>query len=150
MQLPSYLERFINKSVTTLTFPDDAELNLTAFDMGEDSASMSIDEETTKRLKVNFGDVGAVEMAVPATINVSIVKVTNSAEVWKNRAIKEGLVRGVQRSCTFTDDVGREFTLVACTISMGEVSGNGSSPVYSFTIKGTLPVNENLYGILIG
>ena len=79
MQLPSYLEKFINKAVTSLIFPDDPDLNLTAFDMGEDAASMSIDEETVKRLKVNFGDVGAVEMAVPVTINVSIIKVVTPA-----------------------------------------------------------------------
>ena len=51
MQLPSYLEKFINKAVTSLIFPDDPDLNLTAFDMGEDAASMTIDEETVKRLK---------------------------------------------------------------------------------------------------
>ncbi|MDA0063033.1 hypothetical protein OFS03_07360 [Brachyspira hyodysenteriae] len=59
-QLPSYLEKFINKAVTSLIFPDDPDLNLTAFDMGEDAASMSIDEDTVKRLKANFGEVGAV------------------------------------------------------------------------------------------
>ena len=141
-QLPSYLERFINKAVTSLIFPDDPDLNLTAFDMGEDAASMSIDEETVKRLKVNFGDVGAVEMAVPVTINVSIIKVVTPAETWRKRIFTNGLV--------FTDDVGNEYSIFACTLSMGEVSANASSPVYNFTVKGTLAVNTDLYGILIG
>ena len=170
-QLPSYLERFINKAVTSLIFPDDPELNITAFDMGEDAASMSIDEETVKRLKVNFGDVGAVEMAVPVTINVSIIKVvtpaetwrkrifTNGlvqganrtpAETWRKRIFTNGLVQGANRTCIFTDDVGNEYNIFACTLSMGEVSANASSPVYSFTVKGTLAVNTDLYGILIG
>lgn len=149
-QLPSYLERFINKAVTSLIFPDDPDLNLTAFDMGEDAASMSIDEETIKRLKVNFGDVGAVEMAVPVTINVSIIKVVTPAETWRKRIIRNGLVQGANRTCIFTDDVGNEYSIFACTLSMGEVSANASSPVYSFTVKGTLAVNTDLYGILIG
>ncbi len=149
-QLPSYLERFINKAVTSLIFPDDPDLNLTAFDMGEDAASMSIDEETVKRLKVNFGDVGAVEMAVPVTINVSIIKVVTPAETWRKRIIRNGLVQGANRTCIFTDDVGNEYNIFACTLSMGEVSANASSPVYSFTVKGTLAVNTDLYGILIG
>lgn len=149
-QLPSYLERFINKAVTSLIFPDDPDLNLTAFDMGEDAASMSIDEETIKRLKVNFGDVGAVEMAVPVTINVSIIKVVTPAETWRKRIIRNGLVQGANRTCIFTDDVGNEYNIFACTLSMGEVSANASSPVYSFTVKGTLAVNTDLYGILIG
>lgn len=149
-QLPSYLERFINKSVTSLIFPDDPDLNLTAFDMGEDAASMSIDEETVKRLKVNFGDVGAVEMAVPVTINVSIIKVVTPAETWRKRIFTNGLVQGANRTCIFTDDVGNEYSIFACTLSMGEVSANASSPVYNFTVKGTLAVNTDLYGILIG
>lgn len=149
-QLPSYLERFINKAVTSLIFPDDPDLNLTAFDMGEDAASMSIDEETVKRLKVNFGDVGAVEMAVPATINVSIIKVVTPAETWRKRIFTNGLVQGANRTCIFTDDVGNEYSIFACTLSMGEVSANASSPVYNFTVKGTLAVNTDLYGILIG
>lgn len=149
-QLPSYLERFINKAVTSLIFPDDPDLNLTAFDMGEDAASMSIDEETVKRLKVNFGDVGAVEMAVPVTINVSIIKVVTPAETWRKRIIRNGLVQGANRTCIFTDDVGNEYNIFACTLSMGEVSANASSPVYNFTVKGTLAVNTDLYGILIG
>lgn len=149
-QLPSYLERFINKAVTSLIFPDDPDLNLTAFDMGEDAASMSIDEETVKRLKVNFGDVGAVEMAVPVTINVSIIKVVTPAETWRKRIFTNGLVQGANRTCVFTDDVGNEYSIFACTLSMGEVSANASSPVYNFTVKGTLAVNTDLYGILIG
>lgn len=149
-QLPSYLERFINKAVTSLIFPDDPDLNLTAFDMGEDAASMSIDEETVKRLKVNFGDVGAVEMAVPVTINVSIIKVVTPAETWRKRIFTNGLVQGANRTCIFTDDVGNEYSIFACTLSMGEVSANASSPVYNFTVKGTLAVNTDLYGILIG
>ncbi|PLV54696.1 hypothetical protein [Brachyspira pilosicoli] len=150
LQLPSYLERFINKAVTSLIFPDDPDLNLTAFDMGEDAASMSIDEETVKRLKVNFGDVGAVEMAVPVTINVSIIKVVTPAETWRKRIFTNGLVQGANRTCIFTDDVGNEYSIFACTLSMGEVSANASSPVYNFTVKGTLAVNTDLYGILIG
>lgn len=149
-QLPSYLERFINKAVTSLIFPDDPDLNLTAFDMGEDAASMSIDEETVKRLKVNFGDVGAVEMAVPVTINVSIIKVVTPAKTWRKRIFTNGLVQGANRTCIFTDDVGNEYSIFACTLSMGEVSANASSPVYNFTVKGTLAVNTDLYGILIG
>lgn len=149
-QLPSYLKRFINKAVTSLIFPDDPDLNLTAFDMGEDAASMSIDEETVKRLKVNFGDVGAVEMAVPVTINVSIIKVVTPAETWRKRIFTNGLVQGANRTCIFTDDVGNEYSIFACTLSMGEVSANASSPVYNFTVKGTLAVNTDLYGILIG
>ena len=149
-QLPSYLERFINKAVTSLIFPDDPDLNLTAFDMGEDAASMSIDEETVKRLKVNFGDVGAVEMAVPVIINVSIIKVVTPAETWRKRIFTNGLVQGANRTCIFTDDVGNEYSIFACTLSMGEVSANASSPVYNFTVKGTLAVNTDLYGILIG
>ena len=149
-QLPSHLERFINKAVTSLIFPDDPDLNLTAFDMGEDAASMSIDEETVKRLKVNFGDVGAVEMAVPVTINVSIIKVVTPAETWRKRIFTNGLVQGANRTCIFTDDIGNEYSIFACTLSMGEVSANASSPVYNFTVKGTLAVNTDLYGILIG
>ena len=149
-QLPNYLEKFINKAVTSLIFPDDPDLNLTAFDMGEDAASMSIDEETVKRLKVNFGDLGAVEMAVPVTINVSIIKVVTPAETWRKRIFTNGLVQGANRTCIFTDDVGNEYSIFACTLSMGEVSANASSPVYNFTVKGTLAVNTDLYGILIG
>ena len=150
LQLPSYLERFINKAVTSLIFPDDPDLNLTAFDMGEDAASMSIDEETVKQLKVNFGTVGAVEMAVPVTINVSIIKVVTPAETWRRRIFTNGLVQGANRTCVFTDDVGNEYTLFACTLSMGEITGNASNPAYSFTVKGTLAVNTELYGVLIG
>lgn len=149
-QLPSYLQRFINKAVVSLIFPDDPDLNLTAFDMGEDASSLSIDEETTKRLKVNFGEVGVVEMAVPATINVSIIKVVSPAETWRKRIFTNGLVSGANRTCVFTDDVGNEYTLFACTLSMGEVSANASSPVYTFTVKGNLAVNTELYGVLIG
>lgn len=148
-QLPGWLDKFINKAVVSLIFPDDGDLNVTAFDMGEDMASMSIDEETVKRLKVAFGEVGAVEIAVPATITFSIVKTVAIADVWKKRIFTNGLVKGTNKACVFTDDVGGEYTLTACTLSMGEVSANASNPVYTFTIKGNLQVNTDLYGIYI-
>ena len=149
-QIPNYLQKFINKAVTSVTFPDDDKLNVTAFDMGEDMASMSIDEESVKRLKVAFGDVGAVEVAVPVTINLSISKVTVAADIWRDRILTNGLISGLSRTCVFTDDTGRKYTVIACTISMGEISANASNPAYSFTIKGNLAVNTDLYGVLIG
>lgn len=148
-QLPGWLNKFINKAVTSLIFPGDQELNLTAFDMGEDMATMSIDEDTIKRLKVAFGEIGAADIAVASTINVSIVKTVASADIWRKRIFTNGLIKGDNSVCVFTDDVGNSYTLTACTLSMGEVSANASSPVYNFTVKGNLQVNTDLYGVYI-
>ena len=97
-----------------------------------------------------FGEVGAAEMAVPATITVSIVKTVASANIWRKRIFTNGLVNGTNRTCVLTDDAGNEYTLFACTLSMGEVTANATNPAYSFTVKGTLAVNTDLYGIFIG
>lgn len=150
MALPNYLNSFINKAVVKLLFPDDAELNITALDMGEEMCSLSIDKETTNRIPVAFGTVGVIEMAVDCTINISLNKVTSSAETWRNRILTNGLVNGANRECVFYDDVGREYRLFACTIGMGEVGANGTAADYKFTIKGSLAVNTELYGTLIG
>ena len=150
-QLPSYLGKFINKAVTSLIFPDDDELNLTAFDMGEDAASISIDGEAVKELPVNFGTVGAAEMAVSATINVSIVKVVAKAEIWKKRFLTNCIIGGTEKTVVFTDDTGHSFNFCASYIStIGEITGNATDPAYKFVLKGTLPVNTDLYGTVIG
>lgn len=150
MSLPSYLNTFINKAIVSIIVPEDASLNISAFDMGVEMASMSFDKETINRLEVAFGSVGSAEMAIEATITVTLNKKTQVAQNWRDRVIRNGLIPGANGEVVFTDDVGARYKLFACTCSIGDVTADGQSPVYNFTIKGNLAVNEDLYGTVIG
>lgn len=146
MQVPSFTNNLLNKTLVSLNFPDDPELNLTAVDMGEAMLTVNFEGEAVQRLPVAFGSVGSPELSINASVEVQISKITGAADIWNNRGLKETRVRGVQGLCVLTDDMGKQITMYACTVAKQSFSANGSEGHYAFTLQGVVPTNEDLFG----
>ena len=146
MVIPSFTNNLLNKSLVSAVFPDDAELNLSAVDMGEGMFSINFDSEAIERLKVAFGTVGSPNLAIDVSVDVQISKITAAADIWNRRGIKETRVRGTQGMCVITDDMGKPYTLYQCTVSKTSFTANGTEAHYGFSLKGVMATNEDLFG----
>ena len=146
--LPNFNNKIINITAVNITFPDDAELNLTAFDMGESLVSISFDGKAVERLPVAVGNIGSAKMYRNVSCGVSINKLSVMADVWHKRALNSAIIKGVTGSCVITDDVGKEYKIFVCSIDLTDINAAGNEGAYNFTIDGIIPVNQDLYGTI--
>lgn len=146
--LPNFNNKIINITAVNIVFPDDAELNLTAFDMGESLISLSFDGKAVERLPVAVGNIGSAKMFRNASASISINKLSVMADVWHKRALNSAIVKGVTGACVITDDVGKEYKLFACSVDLTDISAAGKEGAYNFTVDGIIPVNQDLYGTI--
>lgn len=148
MQISGLNGRLINISAVSVVLPDDAELNLTAFDMGEGMVRIEFEGEAVNRLKVAFGTNASANISIDATATIEIRKLSTAADTWQKRALNNAIIKGTAGIVIITDDVGKEYKLQACSIGMGGVEANGQTASNTFTVKGIITVNEELWGVI--
>lgn len=148
MQISGLNGRMINISAVSVSFPDDAELNLTAYDMGEDLVSLSFEGDIVNRLKVAFGTNPSANISIDATASIQIRKLSSASDVWHSRVFTNAIVKGLAGICIITDDVGREYKLQACSLGLSEINANGKDASYTYQVKGIVTVNENIWGTI--
>lgn len=132
---------YLNKGRQKIIFPDDGELDITAFDMGEAGLNFGQTGETTTQIAGATRHIVSANLYVPSTLTVEVLKTSASADVWKRRVSENSVVNG---TAVATDDSGSEFTYVSPSISMNEFSGNGTQSSYTFTLTGYRLINQSL------
>lgn len=148
MQISGLNGKMINISAVSVIFPDDAELNLTAYDMGENLVELNFEGDVVNRLKVAFGTNASANISIDATANIQIRKLSAASDTWHNRVWKRAIIKGLSGTCIITDDVGKEYKLEACSIGIDNISANGQDASYTFSVKGIITVNEDLWGVI--
>lgn len=148
MQISGLNGRMINISAVSVVFPDDPELNLTAYDMGENLVELNFEGDIVNRLKVAFGTNASANISIDATANIQVRRLSAAGDTWHNRMWKKGIIAGASGTCIITDDVGKEYKLEACSLGIDNISANGQDASYTFNVKGIITVNEDLWGII--
>lgn len=139
------IQGYLNKSLSKLIFSDSASLNLTANDMGEETAKLRYTSEATTRHNTAVGQAVSVNFFRSVEIDVSISKVSNSYAIYSDLIEKGNAF--IPGTCRFTDDVGREYIVKDLSIEKGEVGASGDQASVTFTLKGTQDCNRGVFEV---
>lgn len=137
---------FLNKLYTKAIFSDAPELNVTAYDLGEDMISATVNEPVVNRIPTATGTIGSLSIVVPVDISISVLKTRPVFAAFLTRILSNGYLGG---TVTIYDDVNTAYTVKDVSLTVSEVpAGNGTVAAVSFTIQGNLEVNRAaLYGV---
>lgn len=131
---------FISRLYSKLVFSEDSTLNLVARDLGENMITGQVGKAPVERLPTATGTIGSLNIFVPVTLTVSILKTSPAFQNYWGRIMSNGYVGG---TCTFYDDANNSHTISEVSISTNNMpSSNGQEPALDFVVEGNLEVNK--------
>lgn len=132
---------FLNKLYTKAVFTNAPELNVTAYDMGENMISATLEDEVVNRLRTAVGTVGSMAIFVPVTVSIDILKTSTAIDEYASRILSNAFIGG---DLTVYNDVNSPYTIKDVSISLKELGAmNGTQPSVTFEVKGNLEVNKD-------
>lgn len=132
---------FLNKLLVKAIYSDAPELNLTAFDMGEEMINISFDENVVNRIRTATGAMGSLSIFIPVTAVVSIAKSSPAFDSYKKRILSNGYIGG---TLTIYDDVNEKWILEDVSINPQNVGAlNGTIANFDFQLQGNMQVNKD-------
>lgn len=136
---------FLNKLYTKAIFSDAEELNVDAYDLGEDMISGTLDEPPVARINVACGTIGSLAVYVPCSVNINILKTSPSISEYYERLLSNGYIGG---TLTLYDDTNQAFTIKDVSLVLNEIpSANGTNAAVTFVLQGNLAVNKDSLSI---
>ena len=137
--------KFLNKLYVKAIFSDAPELNVTAYDMGENMIRITYEDDVVNRIRTATGTMGSLSIFVAATATIAIVKSSPAIDEYKKRILSNGFIGG---TLTLYDDINGEWTLEDVSLKQKEVgSVNGTEPAIEFEVQGNLLVNADALSI---
>ena len=131
---------FLNKLYTKAVFTNAPELNVGAYDLGEDMISATLDDELVQRIPTATGTVGSLAIICGATVTISVLKTSTAISEYQNRILKNGYIGG---TLTIYTDVNTPLTMKDVSINMPDLGQlNGTQAHVNFEIKGNIEVNS--------
>lgn len=132
---------FLNKLYTKAVFTNAPELNVNAYDLGEDMISVTLDDEVVNRLPTATGTVGSLAIIVGCTVTISILKTSTAIGEYQDRIFSNGYIGG---TLTVYTDVNSPLTMKDISIGMQDLgSFNGTQPAVNIEVKGNVEVNKD-------
>lgn len=132
---------FLNKLYTKAVFTNAPELNVTAYDLGEQMIGISVEDEFVNRLPTAIGTVGSLAIICPVTVTIDILKTSSAVGEWSDRILSNAYIGG---TLTVYNDVNSPYSIKDVSIgvrSLGQL--NGTEPAVQFEVKGNLEVNKD-------
>lgn len=132
---------FLNKLYTKAIFTDAPELNVGAYDLGENMISVTIDENFVNRLPTATGTVGSLAIFVPVTCSIEILKTSSAIGEWSDRILSNAYIGG---TLTIYSDVNSAYSITEVSINIKQLGNlNGTEPAITFEVQGNLEVNKD-------
>ncbi len=95
--------------------------------------SVEMEDEVVKRLPTAMQTVASVNIFLPITIKIPILKTSPAYKTWLNARMRNPILGG----CTLKDDTGFQCVIKQVSLSFkGLPNMNGNQPSVGFTIKG--------------
>ncbi|RKV29532.1 hypothetical protein DD746_03565 [Helicobacter pylori] len=130
----------------TAVFSNDSALDITPFDLVGEQMSVEMEDEVIKRLPTAMQTVASVNIFLPITIKIPILKTSPAYKTWLNARMQNPILG----ECTLKDDAGYQYVIEQVSLSFkGLPNMNGNQPSVGFTIKGNFYVNQDLIKIPI-
>lgn len=132
---------FLNKLYTKAVFTNAPELNVNAYDLGEDMISVTLDDEVVNRLPTATGTVGSLSIIVGCTVTISILKTSTAIGEYQDRIFSNGYIGG---TLTVYTDVNSPLTMKDVSIGMQDLGNfNGTQAAVNIQVKGNVEVNKD-------
>lgn len=132
---------FLNKLYVKARFTSAPELNVGAYDLGENMISVTLDEESVNRLPTATGTVGSLAIVVPCTVNIEILKTSTAMDEYQKRIFSNGYISGTM---TIYTDTNTPLTMKDVSVSLTDLgSFNGTAAAIVFSVKGNVEVNKD-------
>lgn len=148
ISIPQLKDRVISIAFVRLECPDpldSVDLNFGAGPLGTNGVSIAINTSFVERLDVAFGSVASANFAVAVTATVELVKGSETAKRWLQRALENPLLNG---NVIIYDDANTKWELFIPSVNLTSLTANGKEPCYTFEIAGNLLASEKLLATL--
>jgi hypothetical protein len=134
----------LNRLLSSVTFNDAPELNVTASYLGKGMISIAFEGETTQTPGTATGVVQSPEPYQMATITIHLLRTQQLANTYKSRIESNSIVGGVDARSDSA--ILAPYSLVNCSISGQEYPGwDGGDPGYTVMVRGIYYINDSLF-----
>ncbi|RVZ98073.1 hypothetical protein [Helicobacter pylori] len=134
---PNNEMNILGRVFNTAVFSNNSAFDITPFDLGEEQMSVEMEDEVVKRLPAATQTVASVNIFLPITIKVPILKTSPAYKTWLNARMQNPILGG----CTLKDDTGFQCVIKQVTLDFNVIDLVTST---EFTIKGNFSPNHNL------
>ncbi len=113
----------------TAVFSNNSAFDITPFDLGEEQMSVDMEDEVVKRLPTAAQTVASVNIFLPITIKIPILKTSPAYKTWLNARMQNPILG----ECTLKDDTGFQCVIKQVTLDFNVIDLVTNA---EFTIKG--------------
>ncbi|WP_321868606.1 hypothetical protein [Paraburkholderia tropica] len=141
---PKVAQGGLNKVMASVVFTDNADLNVTASNLGKAGVSLALQGNMAELIGTMSGTVTSPEPYVQAELVINVLRTQGVADVYKQQWEDNAVIGDL----TVTPDSTTlsKFPLVNCAImTVQELAFAGADPVMQVRIQGSYEVNNSLW-----
>lgn len=127
----------LGRVFNTAVFSNNSAFDITPFDLGEEQMSVDMEDEVVKRLPTAMQTVASVNIFLPITIKIPILKTSPAYKTWLNARMQNPILG----ECTLKDNESYQYVIKQVTLDFNVIDLVTST---EFTIKGNFYVNQDL------
>ncbi|WP_033745489.1 hypothetical protein [Helicobacter pylori] len=139
---PNNEMNILGRVLNTAVFSNNPAFDITPFDLGGEQMECTFERPSVNRLPAAAQTVASVNIFLPITIKVPILKTSSVYKIWLNAAMQNPILG----ECTLKDNTGSQCVIEQVTLDFN-VRDLATST--EFTIKGNFYVNQDLIKIPI-
>ncbi|WP_121074854.1 hypothetical protein [Helicobacter pylori] len=126
---PNSEMNILDRVFNTAVFSNNSAFDITPFDLGEEQMSVEMEDEIVKRLPAAAQTVVSMNIFLPITIKIPILKTSPAYKTWLNARKQNPILGG----CTLKDDTGFQCVIKQVTLDFNVIDLVTNA---EFTIKG--------------
>ncbi|MBM2778013.1 hypothetical protein [Helicobacter pylori] len=139
---PNNEMNILGRVFNTAVFSNNSAFDITPLDLVGEQMSVEMEDKVVKRLPTAMQTVASVNIFLPITIKIPILKTSPAYKKWLNARMQNPILGG----CTLKDDAGYQYVIKQVTLDFNVIDLVTSA---EFTIKGNFYVNQDLIKIPI-
>ena len=145
MPSPNIAQGTVNRLVSSITFNDHPELQITPPFMSRPMVRFARDGQAVAQLPTATGVANSPEPYMMVTITVVLLKTQPLAAAWENTLKTNSILGEITVRPDVSEGIGAFDITNASLETVGELAFDGSSADYPITIRGTYPINSGLF-----
>ncbi len=144
---PNNEMNILGRVFNTAVFSNSPTFDITPFDLGSEQMECTFEGPSVNRLPAAAQTVASVNIFLPITIKVLILKTSPAYKIWLNAAMQNPAMQNlILGECTLKDNTGSQCVIKQVTLDFN-VRDLATST--EFAIKGIFYVNQDLIKIPI-
>lgn len=144
MPAPNIQQGTLNRVLTSVTFPSNPSLNISASFMGREMSRISFDGEITQFIPTATGLVQSQEPYQMVTLTVNLVRAQGLAQLFENQIAANSYL-GTCVARTDSTTLGPYNIQNAAIANVEPIQLNGENASYNVTIRGYRQINSELW-----